>query len=118
MVKPALTPLGDATVFDASSSSDPDGDPLSYKWGFGDGATGSGAQAAHTFAAVGSYQATVTATDPTGLHAAASAPATVTKAQPGGDHIAPVLSVLRLSPKLFTARRGSRVSYRLSERRG
>jgi len=111
-VKPASTPLGSATVCDASSSSDPDGDPLSYAWAFGDGGTGSGAQATRVFGALGAYQATVTATDPTGLHAAASATATVA---PAGDHTAPVLSGLRLSPKLFTARRGSRVTYRLSE---
>ncbi len=122
---PAETLLGDATSFDAAWSSDPDGDPLTYSWAFGDGATGSGMHATHAFGAAGAYQATFTATDPTGLSATAGATANVTSptqpsppaggGQPGGDHTAPVLSGLRLSPKIFTARRGSRVTYRLSE---
>lgn len=120
----AETLLGDATSFDAAWSSDPDGDPLTYSWAFGDGATGSGLHATHTFGAAGAYQATFTATDPTALSATASANASVkAPAQPGpagggqagGDHTAPVLSGLRLSPKIFTARRGSTVTYRLSE---
>jgi PKD repeat protein len=123
-IAPTETLLGDATSFDAASSSDPDGDPLSYGWAFGDGATSSGMSATHAFGAPGVYQATLTATDPTGLSAAASATASVTSptqpsppggGQVGGDHSAPVLSGLRLSPKTFTARRGSTVTYRLSE---
>ena len=119
-IDPAQALLGSATSFDASQSSDPDGDPLTYAWAFGDGATGAGAQATHAFGAPGSYAATVQVTDPTGLQAVAGGTASVAAAQPSpggpaGDHVAPVLSGLRLSPKLFTARKGSRVTYRLSE---
>jgi len=39
------------------------GTNISYTWGFGDSATGSGANATHTYAAVGSYRAVVTATN-------------------------------------------------------
>jgi hypothetical protein len=119
-IDPAQALLGSATSFDASQSSDPDGDPLTYAWAFGDGATGTGAQATHAFGAPGSYAATVQVTDPTGLNAVAGGTASVAAAQPSpggpaGDHVAPVLSALSLSPKLFTARKGSRVTYRLSE---
>jgi hypothetical protein len=54
-VAPAETLLGTATSVDAWSSTDPDGDPLSYRWAFGDGATGSGSSASHVFGAPGSY---------------------------------------------------------------
>ena len=37
--------------FDASSSSDPDGYIVSYKWDFGDGTTGEGQKITHTFTA-------------------------------------------------------------------
>ena len=35
--------------FDATSSSDPDNDPLNFYWDFGDGTTGTGSKPSHTF---------------------------------------------------------------------
>ncbi len=48
---------------DGSGSSDPDGSVASYAWDFGDGATGSGKTASHTYAAAGSYDVKLTVTD-------------------------------------------------------
>ncbi len=42
------------------------GSSVTYAWNFGDGATGSGATAAHGYGAIGAYTATVTATNPLG----------------------------------------------------
>ncbi|MEM7111379.1 MAG: PKD domain-containing protein [Chloroflexota bacterium] len=50
-------------TFDASASSDSDGNIVSYAWDFGDGNSGSGASASHTFANIGTYQVTLTVTD-------------------------------------------------------
>ena len=44
-------------------SSDPDGDPLSYLWDFGDGATSTQASPTHTYASGGSYTVTLTVDD-------------------------------------------------------
>ncbi|MCB1058530.1 MAG: PKD domain-containing protein, partial [Acidobacteria bacterium] len=52
-----------AVTFDARSSLDPDGTIISYTWDFGDGATGTGNGAAHTYAGEGSYTVTLTVTD-------------------------------------------------------
>ncbi len=49
--------------FDATRSSDPDGDFLSIFWGFGDGHRGQGIVSAHAYSLAGSYTATVTAND-------------------------------------------------------
>ncbi len=54
-------------AFDGSASSDPDGSIASYQWDFGDGASGTGVTARHTFAAGGSYPVTLTVTDDHGL---------------------------------------------------
>jgi serine protease len=48
---------------DASASSDPDGDTLSYAWDFGDGAAGSGKTTSHTYASAGSYNIKLTVND-------------------------------------------------------
>jgi hypothetical protein len=76
-VQPAVAHLGQATAFDAAPSSDPDGDPLSFAWTFGDGATGSGGGTSHTFGTPGSYQTILIATDATGLTATATHAASI-----------------------------------------
>ena len=45
--------VGESVSFDASTSTSPDGDPLSYAWTFGDGSTATGAAPTHTYLAPG-----------------------------------------------------------------
>ncbi|WP_020576111.1 PKD domain-containing protein [Actinopolymorpha alba] len=52
-----------ACSVNGSGSKDPDGTIASYAWNFGDGATGSGATASHTYAADGAYTVRLTVTD-------------------------------------------------------
>lgn len=57
-----------AVQFDASQSYDPDGAALAaYQWSFGDGTSATGARVTHTYASGGSFNATLTVTDATGL---------------------------------------------------
>jgi PKD repeat protein len=52
--------------FSADGSSDPDGSIVAYAWDFGDGSTSSEADPAHTYMAVGTFQAMLTVTDDDG----------------------------------------------------
>ena len=53
--------------FDARGSSDPDGDPLTYRWDFGDSQGGDGPAPEHRYAGRGDYPVTVTVDDGSGM---------------------------------------------------
>jgi parallel beta-helix repeat protein len=55
--------VGRQLLLDGSGSMDPDKDPLSYSWDFGDGDMGSGIQVSHAYTVPGLYTATLTVTD-------------------------------------------------------
>ena len=58
--------------FDASASTDSDGTIVTYAWDFGDGNTGSGVTASHTYAVDGTYAVQLTVTDNGGATGASS----------------------------------------------
>ncbi len=70
---------------DASASSDPEGQSLSYAWDFGDGQTGTGRIVSHTYASGGTFNIRLTVSDPAA--ATASANRDVTVAALPSDHV-------------------------------
>lgn len=84
---PASLVSGQALALDASASADPEGQPLAFRWSFGDGTLGAGARIAKVYAAPGRYTLRLTVDDGNGgvshlersvdVTAAASAAATV-----------------------------------------
>ncbi|MFF5204391.1 S8 family serine peptidase [Streptosporangium sp. NPDC000396] len=66
-----------ACNFNGSASSDPDGTIASYAWDFGDGSTGTGATASHTYGAAGVYTVRLTVTDDKGATGSTSKQVTV-----------------------------------------
>lgn len=56
-----LAPLN--VTFDASNSNDPDGDPLTYDWDFGDGGSDNKTVVSHTYQEVGIYQVELVVSD-------------------------------------------------------
>ncbi|MBV1911138.1 MAG: PKD domain-containing protein [Kangiellaceae bacterium] len=49
--------------FDSTNSSDPDGDPLTYSWDFGDGNTSVSANPIHQYSSVGNFSVSLIVTD-------------------------------------------------------
>lgn len=69
---------------DASESSDPDGTLARYAWDFGDGASGDGMQATHTFTGAGTYPVTLTVTDDGGATSQIVSGVSVAPVETGG----------------------------------
>jgi PKD repeat protein len=69
-------------TFDGSGSTDSDGSVVGWSWAFGDGATGSGAEVSHTYAAAGTYQVALTVTDDDGATGAVTTSVTVSAPPP------------------------------------
>lgn len=65
--------------FDATRSTDPDGDKLAYAWDFGDGATSLEAKATHAFADAGVHVVKLRVTDPSGASSDALASVAISK---------------------------------------
>lgn len=53
----------ESTIARRLPSTDPDGDPLSFTWDFGDGTSESGMTLTHTYTMPGTFNATVTVSD-------------------------------------------------------
>lgn len=68
---------GIAVAFDGSLSSDPNGDPLTYSWDFGDGAMGEGVAPTHAFAGDGEYIVSLTVSDDKNANSTATTTATI-----------------------------------------
>ncbi|OFW25504.1 MAG: hypothetical protein A3H27_10655 [Acidobacteria bacterium RIFCSPLOWO2_02_FULL_59_13] len=72
--------VGETIPFDGSGSSDPDGDPLTYSWSFGDGSTGTGVSPTHSYVAAGPYTVSLIVNDGQVNSAPATTTATITEA--------------------------------------
>jgi PKD repeat protein len=75
---------GEPVNLSASSSSDPDDDPLSYLWDLGDGNTSTEMEPSHAYESPGNYTIRLTVTDERGLEANVEVTIEVLKAEDPG----------------------------------
>ncbi len=71
--------------FDAEASFDVDGDPLAFRWDFGDGEIGEGRRVTHVFGEAGTYSVELEVSDPDGEQAIATRRIAVRDAPEGYD---------------------------------
>jgi PKD repeat protein len=76
------TTSGLTASVDATTSSDPDGSVVARTWSFGDGSSGTGTTASHTYASAGTYVVTLTVRDDDGATATTTRSVTVTAPPP------------------------------------
>jgi len=103
-------------LFDGTRSTDPDGDPLTYAWDFGDGTTGIGATPTHAYTRSGTYTVTLFVNDGGGGSLPSRAQVTVTNTAPVALLSGPAngfkLSALTWSGSGSSDANGDALSYR------
>lgn len=82
-----LPPL--AVRFTGDKSVDPDGEPISFHWDFGDGQSSDEANPEHTYEAEGVYQAVLTVTDGRGATSSAELAVSAGEGLPSAEIVAP-----------------------------
>ncbi len=82
--------------FDASGSTDVDGDALTYAWSFGDGSTATGEMVSHTYTEIDNFQAVLTVTDSEGASDIASVTVQVISDDPQEN--TPPIAVISANP--------------------
>lgn len=78
-----LAPL--QVVFSSEGTIDPDGNPISYSWNFGDGSNSTEANPTHTYTGNGTYIASITVTDSLGAQSIKSITITVGNQAPSAN---------------------------------
>ncbi len=73
-VTPTSGPTPLTVSFNGTSSSDPQGEALTYSWSFGDGTTSSSPTGTHTYSTPGNYTAKLTVMDTQGLTGSTTVP--------------------------------------------
>ncbi|MFX1441707.1 MAG: PKD domain-containing protein, partial [Promethearchaeota archaeon] len=90
--------VNEPVSFDASNSSDPDGNIVSYDWTFGDTSTGSGKTTTHAYQETGDYPVTLTVTDNDDLTDTATTNIHVTdKPVTPGDDVTPPMGSMTIN---------------------
>ncbi|MCI0451102.1 MAG: PKD domain-containing protein, partial [Candidatus Latescibacteria bacterium] len=89
-VSPLFGPLPLEVQFDASASSDPDGNPITFLWEFGDGQTSTQAVTSHVYDTEGEYLARLTVSDTFGATATLTFTITAGNTPPDGTIVYPV----------------------------
>ena len=120
---PTTAVVDQAVTFDASGSTDADGDALTYAFDFGDGTTvaaGPASSASHAFSTTGSHTVTVVVRDPSGASDSKAVSLNVTPAGGGNNPMTASLTadktdgVTPLTVKLTATaggQRGNNLSY-------
>ena len=83
-VSPLIAPAGVTVAFDAASSSDPEGEALSFLWDFGDGAASDLETATHVYSQAGTYTVTLSVVDSAGQSDSSEVTVVATPGSPGG----------------------------------
>jgi hypothetical protein len=106
-VSPSGAGMAGATSFSFASSgaSDPNNDPLTFEWNFGDGGSGSGQTTTHVYNSPGTFNVVLTVKDPKGLSATTSASANVGR-NLNGTWSAPRGSCILNPPRISVSQSG------------